>query len=117
MDGGFHFPKLIVNQKAHPNGNPNQNASKMTEPALLSEILARCSRRARAHSIRYRPAIPGHEALIATLAFDGKTTAGEAAIAVLAADRSKREAVGRLWPLTLWPGPSPDACRDRSCCC
>ena len=32
-------------------------------------------------------ALPGHEALIERLAFDGKTTAGEAAMAVLAAER------------------------------
>jgi len=31
--------------------------------------------------------IPGHEALIERLAFDGKTTAGEAALAVVAAER------------------------------
>ena len=35
--------------------------------------------------------IPGHEALIETLAFDGHTTGPEAAVAVLAAERSLRE--------------------------
>ncbi|BDU72915.1 S49 family peptidase [Mesoterricola silvestris] len=35
-------------------------------------------------------ALPGHEALIATLAFDGKTTPGEAAMAVNAAEKAKR---------------------------
>ena len=36
--------------------------------------------------------MPGHEALIETLAFDGKTTGPEAAMAVLAAERATREA-------------------------
>lgn len=36
--------------------------------------------------------IPGHEALINTLKFDGKSTAGDAALAVLAAERSGRAA-------------------------
>lgn len=34
--------------------------------------------------------IPGHEALIASLKFDGKTTGPEAAVAVLAAEKSQR---------------------------
>ena len=34
--------------------------------------------------------LPGHEALIATLMFDGKTTGAEAALKVLAAERTKR---------------------------
>lgn len=36
-------------------------------------------------------ALPGHEALVQTLAFDGKTTGPEAASAVLAAERKTRE--------------------------
>ena len=36
-------------------------------------------------------ALPGHEALVQTLAFDGKTTGPEAASAVLAAERKARE--------------------------
>lgn len=35
-------------------------------------------------------AIPGHEALIASLKFDGKSTAGDAAMAVLAAEKQAR---------------------------
>ena len=37
-------------------------------------------------------AIPGHEALIAALKFDGKSTAGDAALAVLAAEKKSRQA-------------------------
>ena len=36
--------------------------------------------------------IPGHEALIATLKFDGKSSGGDAAMAVLAAERTTRNA-------------------------
>lgn len=35
-------------------------------------------------------AVPGHEALIAELKFDGKTTGPEAAVKVLAAEKEKR---------------------------
>jgi capsid assembly protease len=38
--------------------------------------------------------IPGHEALIASLKFDGKSTAGDAALAVNAAERAVREKQG-----------------------
>lgn len=37
-------------------------------------------------------AIPGHDALIASLKFDGKSTAGDAAMAVLAAEKQTRNA-------------------------
>ena len=37
-------------------------------------------------------AIPGHDALIASLKFDGKSTAGDAAMAVLAAEKQTRSA-------------------------
>jgi len=37
-------------------------------------------------------AMPGHEALIAKLAFDGKTTGGEAALQVIAAEKAKKGA-------------------------
>ncbi|KQT10972.1 S49 family peptidase [Ramlibacter sp. Leaf400] len=39
--------------------------------------------------------IPGHEALIASLKFDGKTTGGDAALAVNAAERQIRQAQGK----------------------
>lgn len=39
--------------------------------------------------------MPGHEALVNKLAFDGKTTGAEAAVAVLQADKAKRAATAR----------------------
>ena len=44
--------------------------------------------RARIQAVR-AAALPGHEVLIDTMAFDGKTTGGEAALAVLAAERER----------------------------
>lgn len=40
-------------------------------------------------------AMPGHAALVETLAFDGTTTAGDAALAVLAADSAARAAAAK----------------------
>lgn len=37
-------------------------------------------------------ALPGHEALIAAMKYDGKTTGAEAAVAILAAEKSKHQA-------------------------
>lgn len=37
-------------------------------------------------------AIPGHEALIAAIKFDGKSTAGDAALAIVAAEKKVRTA-------------------------
>ena len=40
----------------------------------------------------YAQTLPGHEALIQTLAFNGKTTGPEAAAAIVAAERKNRQA-------------------------
>lgn len=57
-------------------------------------------------------ALPGHEALIATLKFDGKTTGEKAAIQVLAAERSKGASVLRSIkssaPEPIAPQPEAD---------
>lgn len=56
--------------------------------------------------------IPGHEALIATLKFDGKSSAGDAAMAVNAAERQSRAAQATALagdapkPLALTPPPA-----------
>lgn len=56
---------------------------------IRSEALAEgaTQERARIQAVRAQ-ALPGHDALIETLAFDGKTTGPEAAAAVLAAERA-----------------------------
>lgn len=59
--------------------------------------------------------IPGHEALIATLKFDGKTTGGDAALAVNKAERDIRQAQGKATnaeapkPVATTPAPTVEA--------
>jgi len=62
-------------------------------PALAAELRAEgaATERARIQAIEAQ-VIPGHEALINTLKFDGKSTGGDAAMAVLAAERAARTA-------------------------
>lgn len=128
VDGVSTLPKLIADLNAarksqsagsaqtstKPKGTIQMDRTTLaaTEPALLNEILAEgaAAERERIQSVQAQ-AIPGHEALIASLAFDGKTTAGEAAIAVLAADKSKREAMGKALagdaPAPVVQAPTP----------
>ena len=54
--------------------------------------------------------VPGHEALIAELAFDGKSTAGEAAIAGLKAEKEAK--TSHLTTAQSRPEPLPDASVD-----
>ena len=62
--------------------------------------------------------IPGHEALIASLKFDGKTTGGEAALAVNKAERDIRVAQGKSAtadapkPVASTPAPTVDPTLD-----
>jgi capsid assembly protease len=65
--------------------------------------------------------IPGHEALIAALKFDGKTTGGDAALAVNQAERTLRTSQGAALtkeapqPLATTPAPTVDtAAADKS---
>jgi hypothetical protein len=62
-------------------------------PDVLAAIQAEgaASERARIQAIEAQ-AIPGHDALISTLKFDGKSTAGDAAMALLAAEKQTRTA-------------------------
>lgn len=70
--------------------------------------------RARIQSIEAQ-AIPGHDALIAALKYDGKSTAGDAAMAVLAAEKQTRRtqaaalAADAPQPLPLTPAPAVEA--------
>jgi len=62
-------------------------------PDVLAAIQAEgaTQERARIQAIE-SVAVPGHDALIASLKFDGKSTAGDAALAVLAAEKQTRSA-------------------------
>jgi hypothetical protein len=61
--------------------------------------------------------IPGHEALIEKLAFDGKTTGPEAAMAVLAAEKALRNSAAKAFvedapaaaPAAAAPSDAPPA--------
>ncbi len=59
-------------------------------PDLLAAVMAEgaTAERARIQAVEVQ-LIPGHEALINTLKFDGKSTGGDAAMAVLSAEKSK----------------------------
>lgn len=78
------------------------------QSAVDAAVLAE---RTRIQSIEAQ-AIPGHEKLIASLKFDGKSTAGDAAMAVLAAEKNVRAAHAAATaseapnPLTLAPPPA-----------
>lgn len=102
---------LLASFKHHPAGSTgitakghamtDQTASAPTidraylataHPTLLAELLAEGAQteRARIQGVRAQ-AIPGHEALIERLAFDGATTGPEAAVQILAAEKALRE--------------------------
>ena len=61
--------------------------------------------RARIQSIEAQ-SIPGHEKLISALKFDGKSTAGDAAMAVLAAEKTSRTAAATALAAEA-PAPAP----------
>lgn len=71
----------------------NKEELQAAHPALAEELRAEgaASERDRIQAIEGQ-AIPGHEKLIATLKFDGKSTAGDAAMAVVAAEKATRQA-------------------------
>lgn len=66
--------------------------------SLRSEFMAAgaAAERDRIQAVR-AVALPGHEALVERLAFDGKTTAGEAALAIVAAERETVAAAAKAF--------------------
>lgn len=68
-----------------------ETAAAVAATASLSKELGAATERARIEGVR-ATALPGHEALVETLAFDGKTTPAEAALAVNAAHRASIKA-------------------------
>ncbi|MCK6376378.1 MAG: hypothetical protein L6Q69_20100, partial [Zoogloea sp.] len=77
--------------------------------ALRSDLMAEgaAHERARIDAVRQQ-ALPGHEALIDRLAMDGRTTGPEAAAAVLAAERTARQAAAAAHQADA-PSPAPGA--------
>jgi signal peptide peptidase SppA len=88
------FLAMTAPPKTTPKGSKmNKEELQATHPALAEELRAEgaTNERQRIQAIEGQ-AIPGHEALIASLKFDGKSTAGDAAMAVVAAEKSQRKA-------------------------
>lgn len=71
----------------------NKEELQAAHPALAAELRAEgaATERERIQAIEGQ-AIPGHEALITAMKFDGKSNAGDAAMAVVAAEKSARQA-------------------------
>ncbi|MCC2673057.1 MAG: Clp protease ClpP [Ramlibacter sp.] len=102
-------PPAVAPQKQPPSqlhqGTQTMNRAELAaqHPELLQAILAEgealgvtrgaAQERARIQGVE-AALIPGHETLIASLKFDGKTTGGDAALAVNAAEREIREKQG-----------------------
>lgn len=104
VDGVSTLGALVAQLNAERAGAaPSKPASKGTatmltreqlaaqEPALLTAVLAEgaATERARIQAVE-GALIPGHEALIAAMKFDGKSSGGDAALAVNAAERALR---------------------------
>jgi signal peptide peptidase SppA len=93
---------------------------KAAHPAIVDAFIAQgaAAERARIQAVEGQ-LIPGHEALIATMKFDGKSTAGDAAVAVLAAERAGRAAHARASdadapaPVAMVPTPAAVAADDK----
>lgn len=78
-------------------------------PDLLAEIQAEAAaaERARIQAVEAQ-SLPGHEAVIAALKFDGKTSGAEAAVAILAAERKTRSTAAAQLAADA-PQPVPQA--------
>lgn len=122
-------PVLLKPTHQHPKGTlMDRETLAQQHPDLLAQIRAEATaeatatatvsgaaqERARIAAVRSQ-VLPGHEALIETLAFDGKTTGPEAAMAVLAAEKQSRTAQAHALasdapaPLQLTPATTVDA--------
>ena len=71
-----------------------QFASENPEAVAAFRAEGAAAERARIQGVEAQ-AIPGHEKLIATLKFDGVSSAGDAAMAMVAAEKSSRAAAGK----------------------
>ncbi|MDO8778096.1 MAG: S49 family peptidase [Burkholderiaceae bacterium] len=139
--GGLPSPAAAsagVQTPAHPTEpvllNPPQISTQRTtimdratleqqHPALFAQLqsefaaLGATSERTRIQAVE-SALIPGHEALIASLKFDGRTTGGDAALAVNQAERSIRTAQGAAansdapQPVKTTPAPTVEASLD-----
>jgi len=114
-------PVLLTSQLSTTRGNAMDRPTlEQQHAALFSELRTEfmaagaTAERARIQAVE-GALLPGHEALIATLKFDGKTSGGDAALAVNQAERSIRQAQGTAAaqeapkPVPTLPAPTVDA--------
>lgn len=94
-----------------PNPTADQIAAEHPDIAEHFRVEGATAERARIQAVEGQ-LIPGHEALINSMKFDGKSTAGDAAQAVLAAEKSTRNAQAAKLasdapqPVTQTPAPA-----------
>ena len=82
-------PALVAELQAEVLATATQDQLLAANPALVAAIGADASTAERSRILDVEAqAIPGHEALIATLKADGKTTGPQAAVQILAAEKS-----------------------------
>lgn len=98
--GNLPEPVLLDNSNPELKGSTMDRATlEQQHPALFAQLqtefaaLGATAERTRIQAVE-SALIPGHEALIASLKFDGKTTGGDAALAVNQAERTIRTAQG-----------------------
>lgn len=113
VDGGLSpEPVLLASPETETEKEIPMDMKTLAEqhPELLASIQSEAkaagaaAERDRVASVRAQ-SMKGHEALIEKLAADGKTTGPEAAMAVLAAERSAQEAAGKAFVETDSPNP------------
>jgi hypothetical protein len=87
--------ELIMADKEQPAAAITIESLRADHPEIIDELLAAgaAEERARIQAVSEQ-AMPGHEALLAELMYDGKTSGPEAAVAVLKAEKAVRLAAG-----------------------
>lgn len=85
---------LSINKQGKIMPTAEQIAEEHPEAAAALRAEGASAERARIQAIEDQ-LVPGHEALVNSMKFDGKSTAGDVAIAVLAAEKSTREAAAK----------------------
>lgn len=115
----FAVPKATTSPLKKGNTMITAEQLNAENPELANALRAEgaTAERARIQAVEGQ-SLPGHEALIATLKFDGKSTGGDAALAVLAAEKTSRTAQAAALagdapaPLALAPAPAVPAAAE-----
>jgi capsid assembly protease len=111
-------PVLLDNHPSHPpEGNSMDRATlEQQHPALFVQLQAELAasgaaaeRQRIAAVLAVGDGLPGHEKLLSTLAYDGKTTPEAAALAVLAAEKQSRAAAIAAHTSDAPPAAKPSA--------